>query len=281
MTIDSNEIIEHMAKLKEQRQPFVLATVVRTEAATAAKAGAKAVIRPDGSIVGWVGGGCTLGAVKKAAAEALKTGKSKLVHIKPAALAEADPPVEGVDVHKSGCPSGGTEEVFIEPILPKPALIIMGASSAALALCDLGRRMGFWVTVAALVDDLPGFEAADETMAGFDFADDFQTQGAFIVVATQGKRDRDALRRALSSEPAYIAFIGSRLKAEKLKADLLAEGMAAEKLERLHSPAGLDIGAVTPDEIALSILAEIIQERDRAARHAADLLSDQVAGGAA
>jgi xanthine dehydrogenase accessory factor len=264
MTIDSDEIIECMAKLKEQRQPFVLATVVRTEELTAAKAGAKAVIRADGSIIGWVGGGCTLGAVKKAAAEALKTGKSKLIHIKPAALAEAEAPVEGVDVHKSGCPSGGTEEVFIEPILPKPALIVMGASSAAHALCDLGRRMGFWVTVAARADDLPGFKAADETVEGFDFADDPRTEGAFIVVATQGNRDRDAVRSAVSSDAAYVAFIGSRRKTEKLKADLLAEGMAAEKLDALHAPAGLDIGAVTPDEIALSILAEIVQERSKA-----------------
>ncbi len=264
MTVDSDEIIECMAKLKEQRQPFVLATVVRTEHATAAKAGAKAVIRPDGSVIGWVGGGCTLSAVKKAAAEVLKTGKSKLVHIEPAALAEAESPVEGVDVHKSGCPSGGTEEVFIEPILPKPALIVMGASSVAHALCDLGRRMGFWVTVAALADDLPAFKAADETIEGFDFADETRMEGAFVVVATQGKRDRDALRGAVSSDAAYVAFIGSRRKAEKLKADLLAEGMAVENLDALHSPAGLDIGAVTPDEIALSILAEIVQQRRKA-----------------
>jgi len=252
MTIDSNEIIECMAKLKQERQPFVLATVVRTEELTAAKAGAKAVIRPDGSIIGWVGGGCTLGAVKKAAAEALETGLSKLIHIIPAALAEAAPPVDGIDVHKSGCPSGGTEEVFIEPILPKPALIVMGASSAAQALCDLGRHMGFWVTVAALADDLPDFKAADDTVEGFDFADDPRMGGAFVVVATQGKRDRDALRCTLSSNAAYVAMIGSRRKAEKLKADLRAEGMAEENLDALHFPAGLDIGAVTPDEIALS-----------------------------
>lgn len=264
MTVDSNEIIECMAKLKGERQPFVLATVVRTDELTAAKAGAKAVIRPDGSIIGWVGGGCTLGAVKKAAAEALKTGKSKLIHIKPAALAEATPPVEGIDVHKSGCPSGGTEEVFIEPILPQPSLIIMGASSAAHALSDLGRRMGFWVTVAARAEDLPNFNAADEFVEGFDFTDDTRMEGAFIVVATQGKYDRDALRSAVSSDAAYVAFIGSRRKAEKLKADLLDENMAAEKLDALHSPAGLDIGAVTPDEIALSILSEIVKVRRKA-----------------
>ena len=264
MTLDSNEIIDCMAKLQEERQPFVLATVVRTEELTAAKAGAKAVILPDGSIIGWVGGGCTLGAVKKAAAEALKTGKSKLIHIKPAALAEVAPPVAGIDVHKSGCPSGGTEEVFIEPILPKPALIVMGASSAALALIDLGRHMGFWVTVAALADDLPDFKGADDTVEGFDFADDPRMGGAFVVVATQGKRDRDELRCALSSNAAYVAMIGSRRKAEKLKADLRAEGMAVDNLDALHFPAGLDIGAVTPDEIALSVLAEIVQDHRKA-----------------
>jgi len=278
MTIDSNEIIECMAKLKQERQPFVLATVVRTEELTAAKAGAKAVIRPDGSIIGWVGGGCTLGAVKKAAAEALETGLSKLIHIIPSALAEAAPPIDGIDVHKSGCPSGGTEEVFIEPILPKPALIVMGASSAAQALCDLGRHMGFWVTVAALADDLPDFKAADDTVEGFDFADDPRMKGAFVVVATQGKRDRDALRCTLSSNAAYVAMIGSRRKAEKLKADLRAEGMAVDNLDALHFPAGLDIGAVTPDEIALSILAEIVQFRRKAAGQKANPLSGEASG---
>ena len=154
--------------------------------------------------------------------------------------------------------------MFIEAILPKPALIVMGASSAAHALCNLGRSMGFWVTVAAPADDLPGFKAADETVEGFDFSDEPRLEGAFVVVATQGQHDRDALRGALSSAAAYVAFIGSRRKAEKLKADLLAEGMAVEKLDALHSPAGLDIGAVTPDEIALSILAEIVQQRRKA-----------------
>ena len=258
------KIIDTGRGIPEDKISTLTDSFVRTEELTAAKAGAKAVIRPDGSIIGWVGGGCTLGAVKKAAAEALKTGKSKLIHIKPAALAEAEPTVKGVDVHKSGCPSGGTEEVFIEPILPKPALIVMGASSAAQALCDLGRHMGFWVTVAALADDLPDFKAADDTVEGFDFADDPRMKGAFVVVATQGKRDRDALRCALSSNAAYVAMIGSRRKAEKLKADLLAEGMAVDNLDALHYPAGLDIGAVTPDEIALSVLAEIVQDRHKA-----------------
>lgn len=278
MTIDSNDIIECMARLKEERQPFALATVIRTQDATAAKAGAKALILPDGSVIGWLGGGCSLGAVKKAAAEALKTGKSKLVHIKPAALAEADPPVEGVEVYKSGCPSGGTEEVFIEPILPKPVMIVMGASAAAHALNDLGRHMGFRVTVVALAGDLPGFKSADEMVEGFDFADEFAAEGSFVVVATQGKRDRDALRGAMSFNAAYVAFIGSRRKAEKLKADLLAEGMAVEKLDALHSPAGLDIGAVTPDEIALSILAEIVEIRRKAARGEADPLFGEASG---
>ncbi len=252
------KIIDTGRGIPEDKISILTDPFVRTEELTAAKA----VIRSDGSIIGWVGGGCTLGAVKKAAAEALETGLSKLIHIKPAALAEAAPPVDGIDVHKSGCPSGGTEEVFIEPILPKPALIVMGASSAAQALCDFGRHMGFWV--AAVADDLPDFKGADDTVEGFDFADDPRMEDAFVVVATQGKRDRDALRCALSSNAAYVAMIGSRRKAEKLKADLRAEGMAKENIDALHFPAGLDIGAVTPDEIALSVLAEIVQDRRKA-----------------
>lgn len=261
MTSESDDIIDCMAQLKKSRKPFALATVIRTEDATAAKAGAKALIQPDGSVTGWVGGGCTLGAVRKAAAEALETGNSKLVHIKPAAIAAAETPVDGIDIHKSGCPSGGTSEVFVEPVLPEPALIIMGASSTAQSLCRLGRAMKFKVGVAALADDLAAFESVDQTFEGFDCADEPLLAGSFVVVATQGKRDRDALRSALSSPAAYVAFVGSRRKAEKLTGDLIAEGIDPKRVKALHSPAGLDIGAATPDEIALSILAEITQER--------------------
>ena len=266
MTADSEDVIDCMARMKGDAQPFALATVVRTKAATSAKVGAKAVIRADGSMVGWIGGGCTLGAVRKAAREALGDGRARMIRIRPdseageAGLAEA-----GTEEVRNACASGGTVEVFVEPILPRPSLIVAGASATARALCTLGSSAGFTVTVAALAEDLEGFAAAEEKLAGFDLSRSPRAATGFIVVATQGKRDREALEAALRCGAPYVAFIGSRKKVADLKSQLTARGVEAERLAGLHAPAGLDIGAVTPEEIAVSVLAEIVRERRKAA----------------
>ncbi len=263
MTVDSEDVIDCMARMKGDAQPFALATVVRTKAATSAKVGAKAVIRADGSMVGWVGGGCTLGAVRKAAREALGDGRARMIRVRPDA--EADPAEDGTEDYRNACASGGTVELFVEPILPRPSLIVAGASGTARALRALGRNAGFTVTAAALAEDLEGIAEADETLTGFELSRSPRAAASFIVVATQGKRDREALEAALRCGAPYVAFIGSRKKAADLKAQLAGRGIAAERLEALRAPAGLDIGAVTPEEIALSILSEIVRERRKIA----------------
>lgn len=262
MTVDTEDVIDCMARMKGDGQPFALATVVRTKAATSAKVGAKAVLRADGTMVGWVGGGCTLGAVRKAAREALGDGRARMIRVRPDK--EAGPAEEGTEEYRNVCVSGGTVEVFIEPILPRPSLIVAGASGTARALRALGRSAGFTVTAAALADDLEAMADADETLAGFDLSQSPRAATSFIVVATQGKRDREALEAALAAGAPYVAFIGSRKKAADLKAQLAARGVDAEHLAALRSPAGLDIGAVTPEEIALSVLAEIVEVRRKA-----------------
>lgn len=261
MTQHPEDIIDCMARLKGDGQPFALATVVRTEDATAAKAGAKAVVRADGTVVGWVGGGCTLGAVRKAAAQVLSDGRARLIRVYPKERLADGPAEAGVEVHKSACPSGGTVEVFVEPILPRPALIVAGASPVARALAELGRRAGFAVTVAALAEDQPRFVEADARVDGFDLSGVSGLRTGYVVVATQGKRDREALGAALSCGAPYVAFVGSRRKAAALRAALRHAGVPAERVNALHAPAGLDIGAATPEEIALSILAEIVRDR--------------------
>ncbi|MEE8332207.1 MAG: XdhC family protein [Alphaproteobacteria bacterium] len=263
MTVDSEDVIDCMARMKGDAQPFALATVVRTKAATSAKVGAKAVIRADGSMVGWIGGGCTLGAVRKAAREALDDGRARMIRVRPDE--DAGSGGEDTEEYRNACASGGTVEVFVEPILPRPALIVAGASGTARALRALAGNAGFTVTAAALADDLEGMTDADEKLAGFDLSQSPRAATSFIVVATQGKRDREALEAALSTGAPYVAFIGSRKKAAELKAQLAARGVEAERLAALRSPAGLDIGAVTPEEIALSVLAEIVRERRKAA----------------
>ena len=258
MSGDMDDVIDCMARMKGEEQPFAIATVVRSEGATAARSGAKAVIRADGTMVGWVGGGCTLGAVKKAAAKALADGQARLIRVRPD---EAGPSGEGIEDFTNSCLSGGTADIFIEPMVPRPALIILGASPTALALAGLAKLLGFAVTAAALAGDVDTFDSVDRRIAGFDLAVEPRAQASYIVVATQGKRDREALRNALATGAAYVAFVGSRRKAGQLAAELADEGADPARLAALRSPAGIHIGAVTPAEIALSILSEIVAER--------------------
>jgi xanthine dehydrogenase accessory factor len=247
-------------------QPFALATVVRTVAATAAKAGAKAVILPDGAIYeGWIGGGCARAAVIKAAKDAIADGKSRLVSVQPPdALDEQGLQAEeergGVRFAKNMCPSRGTMDIFVEPVLPRPQVVVCGSSPVAVAVADLARRSGFVVTVCAPAAEQSAFEDVDRRIEGY--ALPVEDAGSrYVVVSTQGRGDEAALLAALAVDVDYVAFVGSRRKAEVLKATLAQRGVAAERLAKLKAPAGLDLGAITPDEIAISILAEIVAAR--------------------
>jgi xanthine dehydrogenase accessory factor len=158
------------------------------------------------------------------------------------------------------CPSQGTTDVFVEPVLPRPQLVVCGASPVAVAIAELGRRIGFALTVCAPAGDQAAFPEADRRIEGFALPVE-DTGARFVVVSTQGRGDEAALQAALAVDAAYVAFVGSRKKAEALKAVLAKRGVTAEKLARLKAPAGLDLGSITPDEIAISILAEIIAVR--------------------
>ena len=260
------EVMDLVARLKAAEETFVLATVVRTVSVTAAKAGARAIIRPDGTIVaGWIGGGCARAAVLKAAREALADGRPRLVSVQPPdALQEQGIPAgeerAGVRFAENMCSSQGTMDVFVEPILPQPEIVVYGSSPVAVAVAELGRRIGFAVTVCAPAAEQAGFAAADRRIDGYALPAGEAGQ-RFVVIATQGRGDEAALRAALAVETNYVAFVGSRKKAAALKAKLAGSGIAPERLARLKAPAGLDLGAITPDEIAVSILAEIVAAR--------------------
>jgi xanthine dehydrogenase accessory factor len=247
-------------------EPFALATVVRTVAATAAKAGAKAVILPDGTISeGWIGGGCARAAVLKAARDALADGRSRLVSVQPPDALDAQGHAAG-DEHggvrfaRNMCPSQGTMDVFVEPVLPRPQVVVCGSSPVAVALADLARPAGFAVTVCAPAAEQGAFCEVDARIEGFALPV-AQAGARYVVVSTQGRGDEAALLAALAVDADYVAFVGSRRKAEALKHALAARGVTADRLARLKAPAGLDLGAITPEEIAISILAEIIRAR--------------------
>ena len=261
------DTMELVSRLKAADEAFVLATVVRTVSVTAAKAGAKAVIRPDGRIVaGWIGGGCARGAVLRAAREALADGEPRLVSVRPENLlaelgVQPGENRDGVRFAENMCPSKGTMDIFIEPVLPRPSLVILGASPVAMALAEQAPRFGFHVTLAAPVGDLADAPDADALIDGYRLDQLGAARRRFIVVSTQGKGDEAALRAALAVDAAYCAFVGSRRKMESLRQKLLADGVDAAVLDRVKAPAGLDLGAITSEEIGLSILAEIIRER--------------------
>jgi xanthine dehydrogenase accessory factor len=265
------EVMDLVAQMKAAEQAFVLATVVRTVSVTAAKAGAKAIIRPDGTIVaGWIGGGCARGAVLKAARDALADGEPRMVSVQPEDLlaelgVKPGEHRDGIRFASNMCPSKGTMDIFVEPVLPHPSLIVLGASPVALSLAAQARTLGYHVTLAAPAADLVAVPEVDMLIDSFQLGMLAEAK-RFVVVSTQGKGDEAALRAAVSTEAIYHAFVGSRRKMMSLRDKLIADGADPAALDRVKAPAGLDLGAITPEEIAMSILAEITVARRRGQR---------------
>jgi xanthine dehydrogenase accessory factor len=266
------EVMDLVAQMKAAEQAFVLATVVRTVSVTAAKAGAKAIIRPDGTIVaGWIGGGCAKGAVLKAAREALADGEPRMVSVQPENLlaelgVRPGDNKDGVRFASNMCPSKGTMDIFVEPVLPHPSLVILGASPVALSLAAQARQLGYHVTLAAPAADLTTEPDAHVIVDGF-VPRYLNEARRFVVVSTQGKGDEAALKQAIAIKAEYRAFVGSRRKMAALREKLAASGVDSVAIDDVKAPAGLDLGAITPEEIAMSILAEITIERRRGQRH--------------
>ncbi len=255
-----------MNRLQGDNEPFVLATVVRTISVTAAKAGAKAVIDRNGDIVGgWIGGGCARSAVIKAAKSAFEDGQTRLISLQPADLlaeigVEAGEEREGIHFALNMCPSQGTMDIFIEPVLPRPTLVIYGVSPVAVALASQAPSIGFALTFCAPAEELSVFSGAGKRAEGFDSP--VRSNGQiYSIISTQGRGDLAALKAALLTDARHIGFVGSRRKIAALKAKLRDEGVADQTLDRIEGPAGLDLGAIAPEEIALSILAELLMIR--------------------
>jgi xanthine dehydrogenase accessory factor len=173
---------------------------------------------------------------------------------------------DGVRFASNMCPSKGTMDIFVEPVLPHPSLVILGASPVALSLATQARQLGYHVTLAAPASDLVAPPEVDMLIDSFSLGELHQAK-RFVVVSTQGKGDEAALRAAISTDAGYHAFVGSRRKMAALREKLIADGVEAAALDRVKAPAGLDLGAITPEEIAMSILAEITVERRRGQRN--------------
>ena len=252
-------------ELRRQGLPFALATVVRVVRPTSGRPGYKAVIRPDGSHVGWVGGSCTADLLVAEALAALREGAPRLLRVTPDAIGEG--PSEGVVERAMVCASGGTVEIYIEPKGPKPNLLIVGDSPVATSLAALGPLLDLRVVLVAPGTKAEELPHVDVLVSEFSDLPKHVTPTTYAVVASMGKYDEMALE-ALADHPlAFLGLVASRRRAASVLANLREAGVPPEAIARIRNPVGVEIAAETPEEIALSVVAEIVRER-RTARPA-------------
>lgn len=255
----SQDIFERAAELKQSGQPFVLATVVWSQRPTSAKPGAKGIVTADGALFGWVGGSCAQPAVVQEALKALHDGRPRILRLDPEGQPAGDR--RDVVVVPMTCHSGGALEIFLEPFLPPLQLVVFGESPVAQALIRLGQAMGYRVVaVRPGASGLP-VPGADVTLATLELDGLLHGRQTVAVVATMGMYDEEAVERALRAGSAFIALVASRRRFEVVRSALEASGLSPDLLARVKAPAGLDIGATEPEEIAVSILAEIIAHK--------------------
>lgn len=241
-----------IAELAAQGKAFALATVVRVEGSSSARRGSKAIIDAHGKLIlGWVGGGCAESAVRTEALRCLKLEQPLVITL------DMTDELLGV-----GMPCGGKMDVYIEPVLPKPELLIAGHGRIAETMAALAPLLGFRVIVNDPGADHPSFPQAEQVIAeDFDLNQTPIGPNTYVVIATQHKNDHLWLQKALEGEAAYVALIASPHRARLVLDYLAAEGVPVEKIARIFAPAGLDLGAVTPEEIALSIVSQIVALR--------------------
>lgn len=248
----STDFLRTSNELASLGKPFAIATVVRVEGSSSAKPGSKAIVDSQGKIVsGWIGGGCAESAVRHQALKCMASERPQLITL------DMTDELLGV-----GMPCGGIMDVYIEPVLPNPELLIVGHGRIAETLAALGSLMGFRVTVDDPGADRRSFPTAERLITDdLDLSAPEIGSQTYIVVATQHKGDHISLEKALESNAAYIALVSSRHRAAIVLDYLAATGMSREKLERVWAPAGLDLGGSTPEEIALSIVSQIVALR--------------------
>ena len=252
------DIVDQAAQLRADERPFVIATVVAYKSPQSARPGSKAIILPDDSINGWIGGGCVQPIVIREARIALQTGKPKLVTISPDS-AHGD--WKGVEAYLMTCQGGGSLEIYLEPVIPKPELLIVGNSPIAQILCGLGKLLDFKVCVADPDATPERFPEADLVMTDLAAARSRIGPDKYVVVATMGTGDEEALEAVVGTTPKYLGLVASKQKAKGLFQYLREKGVAAAHLDRVTCPAGLELGGETLPEIALSVMAGITQLR--------------------
>jgi xanthine dehydrogenase accessory factor len=244
VAIDSWAVLEQAAGLARRGERFALATVVWRQGPSSSKQGSRAIITSDGELRGWIGGACAEPAVIREARQVIETGAARLLLLGSADQFHGAVP-EGMTVVPISCHSEGALEVYIEPVLPAPHLVIVGKSPMAETLARLANALDWH---ADLIADHE-FGAADVD------------EGSMVVIATQGRGDEGVLERAVAARPAYIGLVGSQKRGAAVLGYLADRGVPADQLDRVRVPAGLDLGSTSHPEIAVAILAELVQLR--------------------
>jgi xanthine dehydrogenase accessory factor len=250
-------VLQEIGELTRRGEPFALATVVWRQGPSSSQSGSRAIITAEGELHGWIGGACAEPVVIREAQRVMAEGTAKLLLLgTPEQFGAAVP--DGMTVVPISCQSEGALEVYIEPVLPVPHLVIVGVSPMAHTLASLAGALGWRA----------------DLVSGRDFATAGADQRSMIVVATQGHDDEDVLEMAAAARPAYLGLVGSRRRGAGVLGYLSERGVPPEQLARVRVPAGLDLGKTTHQEIAVAILAELVQLR------ASGALAAQPAAGA-
>jgi xanthine dehydrogenase accessory factor len=260
---DGWAVLEQAAGLTRRGEAFALATVVWRQGPSSGQQGSRAIITASGELRGWIGGACAEPVVIREAREVISTGEARLLLLgTPDQFGAAVP--DGMTVVPISCQSEGALEVYIEPVLPVPHLVVVGRSPMAETLASLGRDLG-WRT---------------DLVAGPGLTEAGASERSMVVVATQGHGDEDAVQAALAARPAYLGLVGSRQRGAAVLGYLADRGLPADQLDRVRVPAGLDLGHTSHREIAVAILAELVQLRAAGALTAASQAGAAAAGAA-
>ena len=253
-----DEFLSRVSALRSAERPFAMAIVVRYDPPVSGKPGDKAIIEEDGRIWGWVGGGCVQPLVVQEALRAIEEGNPRLARIAPTPGSKSE---SGTVDYTMTCHGGGALEIYIEPVLPRPHILIVGRSLVAQTLCRLAKAIGYHITVVAFGATGESFPEADVTAEALDLRQLHVTPKTYVVVSTQGEQDEEALELVAQTSVPYISFVASEVKARKIRDFLAGKGISQDRLSRIRAPAGLHLGHLSPEEIAVSILAEIVQLR--------------------
>jgi xanthine dehydrogenase accessory factor len=254
------ELLELASRLAARGEGFALVTVVRREPPSSARVGDTALVTARGEVHGWVGGGCTRSTLLREALRAIAGGEPRLLSLSPDPAAEERP---GLVALPMTCKSGGTVDLYVEPVLPVPRVVVFGTTPAARTLVRIAHAMGYRVDVVDA--DADGADLPEAARVLPQISAEAVPAGACVLVALMDERDLDAIAAVAPLAPAYLGVIASRKRFTELRDALAARGVPRSVLDSIAAPAGLDIGARTPEEIALSVMAQIVERRRRAA----------------